>query len=172
MALPLPIAARFITDQSLGDTLSRFFAALVNGQVTTEDLVVWAAILLGVTCGLLGCFIVLRRQSLLGDAIGHAVLPGVCLGFLVAGARSTLSVLRETAAVVPSCSSSFMSRRPSRARSSTLPVFWSVDGGEAGDSSVGAFPPVLSCASARPEASASIPRTSPPPNTSGFLCRA
>jgi manganese/zinc/iron transport system permease protein len=93
MSLAFPIAARFSTDQSLGQTLSRFFASLVNGQLTTEDYVVWGAILLGVTCGLLGCFIVLRRQSLLGDAIGHAVLPGVCMGFLAAGARSTPALL-------------------------------------------------------------------------------
>lgn len=39
--------------------------------------------LLAVSCGTLGCFIVLRRLSLLGDSLGHAVLPGVCLGFLV-----------------------------------------------------------------------------------------
>ncbi len=88
-----PLAARFNTEQSLGTTLSRFFAALVDRQLTTEDYVVWGAILLGVTCGLLGCFIVLRRQSLLGDAIGHAVLPGVCMGFLFAGARSTPALL-------------------------------------------------------------------------------
>jgi manganese/zinc/iron transport system permease protein len=93
MTLSFPIAARFSTGQSLGETLSRFFASLVNNQLTTEDYVVWGAILLGVTCGLLGCFIVLRRQSLLGDAIGHAVLPGVCMGFLVAGARSTPALL-------------------------------------------------------------------------------
>ncbi len=42
---------------------------------------------LGVSSGLLGAFIVLRRLSLLGDSLGHAVLPGVCLGFLVAQAK-------------------------------------------------------------------------------------
>src|SRR5688572_26452479 len=93
MSLAIPIAARFSTGQSLGETLARFFSSLVNDQLTTEDFVVWGAILLGITCGLLGCFIVLRRQSLLGDAIGHAVLPGVCMGFLVAGAKSTPALL-------------------------------------------------------------------------------
>ncbi|MEE8105034.1 MAG: iron chelate uptake ABC transporter family permease subunit [Planctomycetota bacterium] len=37
---------------------------------------------LGVIAGALGCFAVLRRQSLLGDALAHAALPGVCLAFL------------------------------------------------------------------------------------------
>ena len=40
-------------------------------------------LLLGLSCGLLGSFVVLRKMSLLGDSLGHAVLPGVCLGFLV-----------------------------------------------------------------------------------------
>jgi len=40
-------------------------------------------LLLAISSGTLGCFIVLRRLSLLGDSLGHAILPGVCLGFLV-----------------------------------------------------------------------------------------
>jgi manganese/zinc/iron transport system permease protein len=43
--------------------------------------------LLAVSCGSLGCFIVLRRLSLLGDSLGHAVLPGVCGGFMVAWSK-------------------------------------------------------------------------------------
>jgi manganese/zinc/iron transport system permease protein len=48
-----------------------------------------AAVLATVTCALLGNFLVLRRQSLMGDAISHSVLPGIVLGFLVAGSRAT-----------------------------------------------------------------------------------
>jgi manganese/zinc/iron transport system permease protein len=48
-----------------------------------------AAVLATVTCALLGNFLVLRRQSLMGDAVSHAVLPGIVLGFLVAGSRAT-----------------------------------------------------------------------------------
>jgi manganese/zinc/iron transport system permease protein len=40
-------------------------------------------LLLAISSGTLGCFVVLRRLSLLGDSLGHAVLPGVCLGFMV-----------------------------------------------------------------------------------------
>ena len=46
------------------------------------------AVLLGRTCGLLGAFIVLRRLSLMGDGLGHSVLPGVAIGFLVAGRKA------------------------------------------------------------------------------------
>lgn len=47
-----------------------------------------AAILAGGTCGLLGSFLVLRRESLLGDALSHAVLPGIVAGFALTGLRS------------------------------------------------------------------------------------
>lgn len=47
-----------------------------------------AAFLATVSCALLGNFLVLRRQSLMGDAISHAVLPGIVLGFLFAGSRT------------------------------------------------------------------------------------
>ena len=40
------------------------------------------AILLGISCGLMGGFIVVRRMALFGDTLSHAVLPGVALGFL------------------------------------------------------------------------------------------
>ena len=41
-----------------------------------------------VACTLPGCFLVLRRMSLMGDAISHAVLPGIAIGFLISGSRS------------------------------------------------------------------------------------
>ena len=41
--------------------------------------------LLGVVSGVLGCFAVLRQQSLMGDALSHAALPGVAIAFLLAG---------------------------------------------------------------------------------------
>ncbi len=43
---------------------------------------VLAAICVGICCGLLGCFVVVRRVALLGDAISHAVFPGVVAGFM------------------------------------------------------------------------------------------
>lgn len=44
-----------------------------------------ACLALAVGAGPLGVFLVLRRMSLMGDAIGHAVLPGVAAGFMVSG---------------------------------------------------------------------------------------
>ncbi|MFT6825926.1 MAG: manganese/zinc/iron transport system permease protein [Patiriisocius sp.] len=44
---------------------------------------------LGAVCGMLGSFAVLRKQSLLGDAISHAALPGIAIAFLITGAKDT-----------------------------------------------------------------------------------
>lgn len=52
-----------------------------------------AAMLAGGTCGLLGSFLVLRRESLLGDALSHAVLPGIVAGFALTGLRSAWPML-------------------------------------------------------------------------------
>ena len=56
-----------------------------------------AATLAAVTCGLLGNFLVLRRLSLMGDAISHSVLPGLVIAFLVASSRSPLAMLAGAA---------------------------------------------------------------------------
>ena len=56
-----------------------------------------------ILCALLGNFLVLRRQSLLGDAISHAVLPGIVLGFLIAGTRATLPIMIGAGAAALLC---------------------------------------------------------------------
>jgi manganese/zinc/iron transport system permease protein len=48
------------------------------------------ATLLGALGGTLGSFALLRRQSLLGDALAHAALPGVCIAYLITGTKSPL----------------------------------------------------------------------------------
>lgn len=50
-------------------------------------------VLLGLASGVLGSFALLRRRSLMGDALAHAALPGVCVGFLLAGGRSLPALL-------------------------------------------------------------------------------
>src|SRR5690606_19060362 len=49
--------------------------------------------LVAVSAGLLGCFLVLRRMSMIGDAISHAVLPGIVIAFLLSGNREPLTIL-------------------------------------------------------------------------------
>jgi len=45
-------------------------------------------VMVGVTCGILGSFIVLRNMSLIGDALSHSVLPGIVIAFIIAGQSS------------------------------------------------------------------------------------
>lgn len=44
-----------------------------------------AASVVGITCGMLGCFVILRKMALIGDALSHAILPGVVVGFVFFG---------------------------------------------------------------------------------------
>ena len=44
-----------------------------------------ASILCGIACALVGNFLVLRKLSLIGDALSHAVLPGIAASFLLFG---------------------------------------------------------------------------------------
>src|SRR5690606_2820871 len=42
-------------------------------------------ILISIALGLIGCFLVVRGMSLLGDALSHSVLPGIVIGFFIGG---------------------------------------------------------------------------------------
>jgi manganese/zinc/iron transport system permease protein len=55
--------------------------------------IVVVAALCSVACALLGNFLVLRRLSLMGDAISHTVLPGLAGAFLLTGSRGVLPML-------------------------------------------------------------------------------
>lgn len=56
----------------------------------TLRIVALGSAVLGGVSGALGALAVLRKQSLLGDAISHAALPGIVLAFLLTGSKSTL----------------------------------------------------------------------------------
>ena len=55
----------------------------------TFQTVALGSALLGIISGVLGSFAVLRRQSLLGDGVSHAALPGVVMAFLLTGSKNT-----------------------------------------------------------------------------------
>jgi manganese/zinc/iron transport system permease protein len=55
--------------------------------------VLLGASILGLIGGVMGAFALLRRQSLLGDALAHAALPGVCLVFLLTGSKQPIPLL-------------------------------------------------------------------------------
>ncbi|WP_452220592.1 metal ABC transporter permease [Lacinutrix salivirga] len=65
---------------------------LVFSDYTLRTITLGTAIL-GAVTGMLGSFAVLRKQSLLGDAISHAALPGIAIAFLITGAKDSNTLL-------------------------------------------------------------------------------
>lgn len=62
-------------------------------QDNTINFVLIGSILLGTTSGVLGVLVVLNKKALIVDAIAHSILPGVCIGFMIAGVKSPLYLL-------------------------------------------------------------------------------
>lgn len=69
---------------------SQFLATLADPNT---QWVLGGTTLLGITSGVLGSFALLRKESLIGDAMAHAALPGICLAFLLTGSKSVLWLL-------------------------------------------------------------------------------
>lgn len=63
----------------------------------SDAVVVLGAMLLGITAGAVGVFAVLRQRSLVGDALSHAALPGVCIAFIATGAKDATTLLAGAA---------------------------------------------------------------------------
>ncbi len=59
----------------------------------TLRLVALGSGVLGATSGALGSFAYLRRQSLLGDAVSHAALPGIAIAFMLTGSKAPLVMM-------------------------------------------------------------------------------
>jgi manganese/zinc/iron transport system permease protein len=55
--------------------------------------VAFGSVLLTASSAIVGSFTFLNKKSLVGDAIAHAVLPGICLGFLIAGTKNPLALI-------------------------------------------------------------------------------
>jgi manganese/zinc/iron transport system permease protein len=81
---------RFLLSQEFMGLLE--YMELVFTDYTLRTITLGTAIL-GAVCGMLGSFAVLRKQSLLGDAISHAALPGIAIAFLITGAKDSNTLL-------------------------------------------------------------------------------
>ena len=68
-------------------SITEYFELLFT-DYTLRTITLGTAVL-GAICGMLGSFAVLRKQSLLGDAISHAALPGIAIAFLITGAKDS-----------------------------------------------------------------------------------
>ncbi|MFP4598704.1 MAG: metal ABC transporter permease [Persicimonas sp.] len=91
-----------------------------------------SSMLVGALCAVVGAFLVLRGMSLLGDATGHATLPGVCAAFLVVGAKDVGPMLAGALAAgfLAALLVGFLSRgrrsRPDAAIGVVLSVFFGI----------------------------------------------
>lgn len=61
--------------------------------------IVIIGILCAAACAIPGCFLVLRHMSMMGDAISHAVLPGLAIAFLISGHRSSMTMFLGAAVI-------------------------------------------------------------------------
>jgi manganese/zinc/iron transport system permease protein len=67
--------------------------------MSIEDVyIISTGALIAASCALLGSFLVLRKMAMVGDAVSHAVLPGIVLAFLISGSRDNIIMLLGAAA--------------------------------------------------------------------------
>lgn len=91
------------------DFIQKFFLEPFQYEFIQRALV--ASVMVGISCGLIGTYIMLRRLSLIGDALAHAVLPGVVIGFMIAGKNPVSLFLGALAAgILTSVLISFVER--------------------------------------------------------------
>jgi len=84
-----------------------------------------ACLALGLGCGPVGVLLVLRRMSLVGDAMSHAVLPGAAIGFLVAGFSLTaMSVGGFVAGLVVALLAGLVTRFTEQREDASFAVFY------------------------------------------------
>jgi len=56
-------------------------------------LIILVSSLIAISCSILGCFLILRKMAMVGDAISHAVLPGIVIAFLISGSRDSIFMI-------------------------------------------------------------------------------
>ncbi len=55
--------------------------------------VVLGSILVGLTSSSVGCFTLLQRRALIGDAVSHSILPGICVAFIIQGDKDPVGII-------------------------------------------------------------------------------
>ncbi len=67
-----------------------------------------ASLMVGVLCAVVGCYVVLRSMSFLGDALAHAILPGVAIAYLL---KANLTVGALAAAIIVALAIGYVTRQ-------------------------------------------------------------
>lgn len=57
------------------------------------NVVILGTVILGITTAVVGCFSFLQKRALIGDAISHSILPGVCVGFMLSGSKNPIYLI-------------------------------------------------------------------------------
>ena len=81
-------------------------------QQYTFQIVALGTVMLGLVCGVIGTFAVLRQESLLGDGLAHSTLPGVVGAFLLTGVKDTAMLL--LGAIIAACMAEYIMYRTSQ----------------------------------------------------------
>ncbi len=79
--------------------IDRMMESLRYFEWSLDGWIIVAGVLCAVASALLGPFLVLRRMSMMGDAISHAVLPGLAVAFILTDSRASLPMFIGAAIV-------------------------------------------------------------------------
>jgi manganese/zinc/iron transport system permease protein len=90
--------------------------------------ILFGCMLLGLSSGVIGSFAYLRKQSLMGDALSHAALPGICIAFMLSGSKSIVLFLIGAAAagIVATFGIGYITRNTRIKQDSALAIVLSV----------------------------------------------
>src|SRR5690606_18238840 len=69
------------------------------GMSSNEWIILATGLLAAVSCAIVGSFLLLRKMAMIGDAISHAVLPGIVIAFLLSGSRDSFWMMFAASAV-------------------------------------------------------------------------
>jgi zinc/manganese transport system permease protein len=104
-------------------TLQEGFSPLVEFGFMRRAVV--ASVALGLGCGPIGVWLTLRRMSLTGDALSHALLPGAAIGFVVAGMSLTALTLGALGAgLVVALGAGWVARRTPQREDASFAAFY------------------------------------------------
>ncbi len=81
-----------------------------------------AAVMIGIICAVIGCYVVLRSMAFLGDALAHAILPGVAIAYLTGG---NLTVGALAAAIIVALGIGFFTRQEAVREDTAIGILFS-----------------------------------------------
>ena len=92
MSFPDPSPRFMIAAAALPEKLPPWLDFFTFSSINLVYVVI-GCVILGMGAGLVGCFTFLRKRALIGDALAHAALPGVCMAFILTGTKDPLTIL-------------------------------------------------------------------------------